>query len=92
MIKSDYKLADQTATDLLIARYNLLWKSWFFDRMTVNVLDVCKFPNGCRYFDHSDINCERKDALIVHNNYLVGIDKKRKRFAENGLLFYKGPE
>jgi len=84
---SNYKLADQCALNLLIGRDQLLKKSADPLRMNVTVLDVCKFPNGCRYFEGSDKKCRKRDAIIVHNNYLTGIDKKMQRFKEYGLLF-----
>jgi len=81
IVKSDYKMCDQCALNLLIKnKYEI----------SINVLDVCKFPNGCRYFKASDKNCSKRDALIVHNNYLKGIDKKFERFARHGLIFYEG--
>lgn len=81
VVKSDYTICDQCALNLLIKnKYDI----------SVNVLDVCKFPNGCRYFKGTDKNCSRQDALIVHNNYIKGLDEKFKRFANNGLIFYEG--
>jgi Nucleotide-diphospho-sugar transferase len=76
----DYKINDQQALNKLLA------KTWPFG-ISVNVLDVCQFPNGCRYFDHTDSNCKRNEAIIVHNNYLVGIENKLARFKEYGLIF-----
>jgi len=79
IVKSDYKLCDQCVLNLLVNNNA---------NISVNVLDVCKFPNGCRYFDNTDKNCSKKDALIVHNNYLVGVERKIKRFSDHGLIFY----
>jgi hypothetical protein len=39
------------------------------------------YPVGCVYFDYK----VRTDALIVHNNYIVGFENKKKRFEDNGL-------
>lgn len=87
MENSNYKLADQCALNLLIAKDNLLKNANTTKHMSIKVLDVCKFPNGCRYFDGTDEDCSKSDAIIVHNNYLIGIDNKLKRFKEYGLLF-----
>jgi hypothetical protein len=87
MEQSNYKLADQCALNLLIAKDNLLKNANVTEHMSVKVLDVCKFPNGCRYFDGTDKNCRKKDAVIVHNNYLIGIENKMQRFKKYGLLF-----
>jgi hypothetical protein len=86
IVQHNYKINDQQALNILVAKQWLLPKLNPFG-MSVNVLDVCKFPNGCRYFDRSDRYCKREDALIVHNNYMVGIENKLARFAEFGLIF-----
>jgi lipopolysaccharide biosynthesis glycosyltransferase len=41
------------------------------------------YPNGKVYFDYKI----QLDALIVHNNYIVGFENKKKRFQET-LLWY----
>lgn len=47
------------------------------------LLDPEKFPNG--YVYHT---LGKKDkAIIVHNNHMVGIDQKTKKFKENGLWY-----
>lgn len=79
IVQFDFKYGDQITFNSVIrtTKHNL----------KIHALDVCKFPNGCRYFEGSDLNCAKSDALIVHNNYLSGIENKMIRFKENGLLF-----
>jgi hypothetical protein len=39
------------------------------------------YPVGSVYFDHKI----QLDALIIHNNYIIGFEKKKKRFEDHGL-------
>ncbi len=84
--RQDYAINDQNALDILAAKQNL-FKFYNTTGLSINVLDGCKFPNGCRYFDHTDRYCKKADSLIVHNNHIIGIEGKRKRFLKNGLIF-----
>ncbi len=79
IVKDNYKYGDQRTFNGLVKIKD--------HKLSINVLDVCKFPNGCRYFDKSDANCNPNQALIVHNNYLVGIENKLTRFKDAGLYF-----
>lgn len=86
VVSQDYLINDQNALDLLVKTKGLL-KFYNLRGLKINVLDVCKFPNGCRYFDKSDKHCKAEDALIIHNNHIVGIQNKRARFEKHGLIF-----
>lgn len=79
IVQFDFKYGDQITFNSVIrtTKHNL----------KIHALDACKYPNGCRYFEGTDMNCKKSDAVIVHNNYLSGIDNKLRRFKENGLLF-----
>lgn len=47
-------------------------------------LDKMLFPNGGEYFQHFD--AKSKDAVVVvHNNYIIGHEAKKKRFQKAGL-------
>lgn len=86
VMDSGYKINDQNALDLLVKNKSLM--SWYSTQgPSINVLDVCKFPNGCRYFDKSDRFCKAEQALIIHNNHIVGIKNKRARLEKYGLIF-----
>lgn len=47
-------------------------------------LPAIEFPNGGRYFGNV-MEEERKKAIIVHNNFIMGHDAKVVRFKEHGL-------
>ncbi len=79
--------ADQDAINLLVGRQMSVFNMKFWDKITVTTLDICKFPNGCRYFSATEPKCMQSDALIVHNNYLQGIENKMQRFKEHSLIF-----
>ncbi len=82
----DYKIPDQNALEN-IAKSKKLLKWYGFKRPSINILDVCKFPNGCRYFNNTDKECTQSQALIIHNNHIVGLQNKYVRFKNNNLLF-----
>ena len=42
------------------------------------------FPNGKQYFETMDRN-KKQAVVVVHNNYIIGHDAKKKRFQDNGL-------
>lgn len=43
------------------------------------------FPHGQKYFDNFGNLYNRSNAVIVHNNWIVGKEEKRERFEELGL-------
>ena len=42
------------------------------------------FPNGKQYFETMGKN-KKQAVVVVHNNYIIGHDAKKKRFQDNGL-------
>ncbi|ORZ01663.1 nucleotide-diphospho-sugar transferase-domain-containing protein [Syncephalastrum racemosum] len=52
----------------------------------VTLLDVLHFPNGYIYFENDWCDKHGVDPFIVHANYLVG-DDKRKRLEERGFWY-----
>lgn len=47
------------------------------------LLPMEQFPNGYYYYTLG----KKKDAIIVHNNHMVGIDTKINKFKEEGLWY-----
>lgn len=47
------------------------------------ILDLDMFPNGHRYYQEN----RKENAYIVHNNFMVGIEEKIKRFKEEKLWY-----
>jgi hypothetical protein len=41
------------------------------------------FPNGHVYYNEG----KKENAVIVHNNWMVGVEEKTKRFKEENLWF-----
>lgn len=52
-------------------------------------LDTHKFPSGLLYFEWFTKE-QRLGVIIVHNNYIVGRDRKIERFKSHNLWFDKG--
>lgn len=82
IINYKYKMCDQVTLNFLFKQQKLLKK----EPVNIYMLDACKFPNGCRYFENSDKSCRPQDAIIVHNNYIQH-DQKLGRFQKHNLLF-----
>ena len=61
---------DQQAINRLYTKYN------------INILSLELFPNGNVYYQQ---NIKNKDAFIVHNNHMVGIETKIQHFKNEGL-------
>ena len=56
----------------------------------VYVLPVEEFPNGLAWWGkgtRKPLDFDRRNSYIVHNNWIVGLDNKVKRFKESGLWF-----
>ncbi len=49
------------------------------------ILNDSVFPNGYVYFDQG----RKSSAVIVHNNWIVGIENKINRFKQAGLWYVK---
>lgn len=62
----------------------------FNDSNIINVLSVEEFPNGLVWWGTNDskpLDFDRNKSYMVHNNYIIGLDNKVKRFKESGLWF-----
>ena len=62
----------------------------FNDPNIINVLSVNEFPNGLVWWGKDTIkplDFDRRNSYLVHNNWIVGLDNKVKRFKESGLWF-----
>lgn len=75
------KVGDQQAFNMMVNNKNLK------DPAKIHILDECIFPNGTRYFDNTLPRCTKHEAVIVHNNYLMGLEEKQERFKKHGLMF-----
>jgi len=47
------------------------------------LLDHDRFPNGYAYYTQG----KKSNAIIIHNNHMVGIDTKINKFKEEGLWY-----
>ena len=56
-------------------------------RVRVYVLPDAKFPSGALYFDAQWRARQSQPPAVVHNNFIVGPDRKRDRFKRLGLWF-----
>jgi hypothetical protein len=52
---------------------------------------VALFPNGGVYFDEYGPEA-RRPVVVVHNNFIVGTDRKRQRFKDCGLWYEAGAQ
>lgn len=75
------KVGDQYAFNMMINNKNLK------DPAKIHILDECIFPNGIRYFDKTLPRCTKHEAVIVHNNYIMGLENKQERFKKHDLMF-----
>jgi hypothetical protein len=53
--------------------------------LKARTLDPKAYPNGHRYFKHKD-RCWNK-PILIHNNYIIGLDAKIDRFKKHGLWY-----
>lgn len=70
---------DSTADDQLIM--NQIALSKYSDHIALLSEDL--FPNGYVYY----YNEKKENAMIVHNNWIVGVENKIKKFKEENLWF-----
>jgi hypothetical protein len=47
------------------------------------ILSEDLFPNGNVYYQQG----KKENAMIVHNNWMVGVETKMNKFKEEGLWF-----
>ena len=74
--------------------FNEALHSHFLDpgKLRVRVLDPQKFPSGALYFD-AKWRVEQEEApAVVHNNYVVGRERKLARFKREGLWYLSSAE
>jgi len=76
---------DQVAFNLV---YEAMWKNWdessSTSRITLDILPDTMFPNGKQYFTLYN-ETQRKEAILVHANWIVGGANKRLIFMKHGL-------
>lgn len=71
--------ADESDDDQLIA--NRIGLSKYNDHVAILSEDL--FPNGNVYY----LQNRKENAMIVHNNWMVGVDTKIEKFKEEGLWY-----
>ena len=61
------------------------------DKSKVNFtfLDKNRFPSGKYFFDMKGPQSKNISPVVVHNNWVIGGDTKRKRFKDNGMWYVK---
>jgi hypothetical protein len=69
--------ADETDDDQLIM--NRIELSKYYDHIALLSEDL--FPNGNVYYQQG----KKENAMIVHNNWMVGVETKINKFKEEGL-------
>jgi len=91
--EEDTKFGDQSAFNLVLFEWKFRYKgNGDDDDLTdVNVLSPLLFPGGSVYFDYHDLaygpRANGKRPVMIHNNFLIGREKKIRRFQDNGLWF-----
>ncbi|KAI9313289.1 nucleotide-diphospho-sugar transferase-domain-containing protein [Dichotomocladium elegans] len=78
---TDKDLTQQAAMNIALSHLDLDLRS-----TGVVLLDILHFPNGFIYFENNWCNNHGIEPYIVHANYLVGKDK-RKKLEEHGLWY-----
>ncbi|XP_022088210.1 UDP-D-xylose:L-fucose alpha-1,3-D-xylosyltransferase 1-like [Acanthaster planci] len=56
-------------------------------RLKVRILDSKHFPNGKLYSNRQWREYHKRDVVVMHNNFIIGHDKKLERFKEYGMWF-----
>ncbi len=75
--------------------FNTVLRSPILPEIRHGGLGEIEFPSGRLYFDEwvkegGELERQKKKrSLVVHNNYIVGHDAKRKRFEEHGIWIDK---
>jgi hypothetical protein len=67
--------------------FNEVLKGQFLDRLRIRVLDPVKFPSGALYFDARWRGQQQEGPSVIHNNYIIGRDRKLARFRQHGLWY-----
>ena len=69
--------SDQSLIIKLIREYNIKYK----------LLPWQKYANGSKYFNTEREYFKKHKPLFIHNNYIIGLQNKIKRFKNYGLWF-----
>lgn len=72
--------ADQKAVQVSVKKIKNLKYSYF---------DSKKYPNGIRYFDNINSIYKSYIPIIIHNNFIKGLENKIKRFKKHGFWYVK---
>lgn len=74
-------------TSKICTSYKLFFSWWIFPfQVDMYLLPQAAFPTGGLYFKNKTWVKETKGMhVIIHNNYIVGFEKKIKRFRDYGL-------
>ncbi|KAL4234649.1 hypothetical protein ACF0H5_006290 [Mactra antiquata] len=67
---------DQTGLNQVFKKYS--------NSIRNQALNTLFFPNGLQYFKEFNM-LQRSSVVVVHNNYIIGHDNKKKRFQKFGL-------
>ncbi len=73
-------LADQKVVQQSIKKIKNLKYSYF---------DSKNYPNGSRYFNNINSIYKNYIPVIIHNNYIKGLENKIKRFKKHGFWYVK---
>ena len=57
------------------------------NKYIIKTFDKLNYPNGKHYFGNLKTIYKNYKPIIVHNNYIKGLDNKFNRFKSNGLWF-----
>jgi len=82
---------DQSAFNLVLFE----WRFRYSDELNVSVLSPLLFPGGSVFFEYHDLaygGNKLPAAVIVHNNFLIGREKKIERFKRRGMWFAEREE
>ncbi|XP_052818444.1 uncharacterized protein LOC128244482 [Mya arenaria] len=84
MIDIDNKKNDQDGFNDIVRNFS--------SNVRIKGLDTKRFPDGYQYFEKYN-DKQRKDVVVVHNNWIIGHGKKLGRFKDMKLwIHYRGRE
>ena len=76
--QSNHRLYDQDVINRIVKKNKI-------KNLDYGILSPSLFPNGARFFGQKKKCAE--NPFIVHNNYIVGLEAKVKRFKKHGLWY-----
>ena len=80
LFEDDVKFGDQAATNLVL--FEKGWREGL-GGLTFGVLGPLRFPSGGVYYVRRAPQLASVTPVLVHNNFLIGRDKKIQRFREH---------